>query len=336
MKKDSRTEDPSSSTGSLAVVAKPRTERGDSKPPPTLTAYFGEKKIAATAFVKAVKSARVRQFQEDDCATALELLQKHDPEGDRLWALLERRRLPEPLQVWVWSAARSHLARVLGAEADITDQAPERIIQSIRRRFPALSSSKDKSERRSFRRTLRIVATWLLHKHRLPASQVIGFCCALLYRSEQSAKDAAASAIQAGSTKEFDVAASVAFLERSILEARRRELEKAMADLANLRQRLDREIDRGSELALRTGELDKHNAELMRAISDLREQLQGERQHSGYDFSALKTRNAVFLRECLFPLIQDAIDALEIETPVPDIAVRRLKKAVFTIERALE
>lgn len=71
------------------------------------------------------------------------------------------------------------------------------------------------------------------------------------------------------------------------------------------------------------------------SCENLQEELRVQRQHAGYDFSALAAKNNVTLRDRLKPLIQDAIDALEIETPAPDLSVRRMKAALNVIREAI-
>jgi hypothetical protein len=71
-------------------------------------------------------------------------------------------------------------------------------------------------------------------------------------------------------------------------------------------------------------------------LTDLRTEIETQRQHSGFDLTELKAGNSVLLRDRLGPLIRDAIDALEIDTPAPDVAVRRLKRAASTIEESLK
>lgn len=305
------------------------------KPHPSLSAYFGEEKIPAAAFFKSIKATGISRFDDADRAAVLDLMEKNDPEGERLWALLTRRRLPDSIKTWIWLGVKSYFTRVLGADVNAADQRPEQILESIRKRFPALSSTKDKKEKRTFGFAVRLAASWLQHKYQMPALQTVGFVSALVSRNEKSANETISNVVQTGSSKEFTLAAAVAYAARSIVADAERELEKARTEDTKLRQRLEREMATTGELTLKRDELHVQNAKLIAKLADLSEQLQAERQHSGYDFTALKSRNAVLLRDRLSPLIKDAIDALEIEAPERDIAIRRLKKAISTIEESL-
>jgi hypothetical protein len=50
----------------------------------------------------------------------------------------------------------------------------------------------------------------------------------------------------------------------------------------------------------------------------------------------VRTQQSVFLKERLGPLLNDAVDALEINPPEPRIALKRLKSALASIQEALK
>ena len=66
-------------------------------------------------------------------------------------------------------------------------------------------------------------------------------------------------------------------------------------------------------------------------IAKLEQTLAAERQHWGHDLTETKAEQKVLLGERLGPLLEDAIDALEIDPPAPDTARRRVKAALAVI-----
>jgi hypothetical protein len=77
-------------------------------------------------------------------------------------------------------------------------------------------------------------------------------------------------------------------------------------------------------------------AEHEAAISKLEQTLTAERQHWGHDLTETKAEQKVLLGERLAPLLEDAIDALEIDPPAPGTALRRTKSALAVIKEVNE
>ena len=49
---------------------------------PTISAYFGASKVSPSAFFKALKIAKIKQFTQSDEAQASETMDKTDPDGE--------------------------------------------------------------------------------------------------------------------------------------------------------------------------------------------------------------------------------------------------------------
>ena len=75
-------------------------------------------------------------------------------------------------------------------------------------------------------------------------------------------------------------------------------------------------------------------AEKEAKLQDVQSLLENERHHWGHDLSETKAGQRVLLGERVAPLLSDAIDALEIEPPVPSIALKRVKAVLKVIEEA--
>ena len=102
----------------------------------------------------------------------------------------------------------------------------------------------------------------------------------------------------------------------------RSDLDAAQAEIAALKatvEELAKERDASANRAERTASL-----------------LKDSEQHWGHDMADIRTQQSVFLKERLRPLLNDAVDALEINPPEPQIALRRLKSALASIQEALK
>lgn len=71
----------------------------------------------------------------------------------------------------------------------------------------------------------------------------------------------------------------------------------------------------------------------MDEIKNLRRALVVQCQLHGHDLAEAKGEQLVFLRDRLKPLLSDAKDALEIDPPAMDVALRRIKASLAAIDR---
>tara|TARA_R110000796_G_scaffold78510_3_gene175044 strand:- start:3640 stop:3882 length:243 start_codon:yes stop_codon:yes gene_type:complete len=71
---------------------------------------------------------------------------------------------------------------------------------------------------------------------------------------------------------------------------------------------------------------------LSNRVAELEEDLAAARQHYGFDITELKGKHSNFLSERVRPLLNDAVDALEIDPPELGIAVRRVKTVLYVIK----
>lgn len=301
----------------------------------SLSEYFSEKRISPKSFVKAVKLAKIAEFDEADRSVAIELIQQHDTSGERLWGLITISQLPDALRRWVWSAAETHLSKITGADVSTTRQTPEELIALLKRRFPTPPPAKAKGEDRRFFYGIRIAAAVLAFRYRLQAFESIRICSPLLVKSEARAAEITAKAVRAGSKTEFSLAAALAFFADAMLLERAGELNQARVDINSLERRLDNAISEGHRLTTSLSEASARNDAVTEELRQLRKQMEADRQHAGHDLAGLRARHAVLLRERVSPLIEDAIDALELSKPAPEIAIERMRWALSTIKESL-
>jgi hypothetical protein len=74
------------------------------------------------------------------------------------------------------------------------------------------------------------------------------------------------------------------------------------------------------------------SSKLKDTIKSLSDQLEIERHHRGHEMAEMLGRKYYLLNVRIAPLLEDAIDALEIDPPVPHLSLRRIKSVLKIIE----
>ncbi len=301
---------------------------------PTISAYFEAAKISPSAFFKALKTAKVKQFAQDDEAQASEKMDKSDPDGQRLWALMCQPTLPEVVDRWIWRVAQDRLRVAIGDDFNAWDLDAVQILKQISDSLATRLLSKDRRERKEAENWLRIGIRWLIEKRSLDPRLIAEKILPTLFRKQSDATRIAARVLERGRSTEFRQAVAMAGLAQAIVESAQRERDAERRIAAGLQQKLN---DLFSELETLRSKLLAVTDELANRsemLADSKSRLEIERQHWGHDFSESKAEQQVFLRERVMPLLSDALDALEIEPPAPHVALKRLKTAISIINGA--
>jgi len=303
---------------------------------PTLVAYFGEDHASPSAFFKVLRKNKVKRFRSADQMAAAKLMQPKDPEAERLWNLMAQASPPEPVDAWMWTAAQSRLKEQLGEAFDPQDNDAGNIFKSVLRELSVDLSSEKKEDKKRAENLLRVTICWLVEKRSLKTWQVAEQLRPILFKNVKAATQLAQRAVQKGRSGELRVAAAMAAMGDQMVKAAEEEQARERTISNDLRHRLD-DANRKNETLRANLEAAKTTiSEREIAIAKLEQSLAGEQQHRGRDLTAIKAKQKVLLGERLMPLLEDAIDALEIDTPAPGTALRRLKAALAAINNAAE
>ncbi|MBG0793203.1 hypothetical protein IYY11_07385 [Methylocystis sp. H62] len=187
---------------------------------------------------------------------------------------------------------------------------------------------------RNFTNWLRIGVCWLVEKRSLQAWQTAEALLSILFPEGKSASRLAIRAIQKGKSTEFRLAVAMTGLAHELVSAAQEDRDRERQISAGLRDRL---AETRSKLERLQAELTLSKRELEQRIFKLAEvetTLAAERQHWGHDLSEAKAGQRVLLSERIGPLLQDAVDALEIEPSAPSLALKRMKAVLSIIEEA--
>ena len=146
----------------------------------------------------------------------------------------------------------------------------------------------------------------------------------------------AKKAIQKGKAGELRLSVAMAGIGEQMVRIaeKERNCERNMA--ADLRRRLGDSRDKIERLASDLEDAGKTITDHEAAIAKLERTLADERQHWGHDLTETRAEQKALLGERLGPLLEDAIDALEINPPAPGTALRRVRAALAVIQEAKE
>lgn len=303
---------------------------------PTLIAYFGGKRASPSAFFKALRKKEVKRFPSADQEAAEKMMTTQDPEGERLWALMSQSSLPEAVDAWIWGAAQSRLKVYIGEAFDPLDHDAGRIFKAVLNKLSAALRSEQKEEKRRAEILIRLAICWLAEKRSLKAWQIAEQLQPILFSDLKSASRLAQRAVQRGKTGELRLAAAMAGLGDQMVRVAEEERNRERNIASDLRHRLDDARGKIERLNSDLEDARKTIADREATIAKLEQTLAAERQHWGHDLTETKAEQKVLLGERLGPLLEDAIDALEIDPPAPGTALRRVKAALAVIEGAKE
>ena len=297
---------------------------------PTISAYFGASKISPSAFFKALKIAKIKQFTQSDEAQAFETMDKNDPDAERLWALMSQPTLPEVVDRWIWRVAQERLKAAIGGDFNPLGHDAVQILKEITDPLAPRLVSKEKPERKKAENWLRIGIRWLAEKRSLDPWLIAEKIQPTLFKKQSDATRTAIRSLQHGRWTEFRQAVAMAGLAQTIVDGAQRERDAERRIAAGLRQQLTDSVGEIDSLRSTFASMNDELSSKSKILATTKSQFEAERQHWGHDLSEIKAEQRVLLRERVVPLLSDAVDALEIEPPAPHIALKRLK-AVLSI-----
>jgi hypothetical protein len=300
---------------------------------PTLTAFFGEKEVRTAPFLAAVRKAKVSRFQLNDETAAWELMKTHDAEGERLWSLASQASLPDAIEHWIWPAAQGRLASIFGEKFAPLHQTSSETLASISGFIISETSNDGPPELNNWGR---IGIRWLIEQRSIDAWQVADSLYSRLFPRASDARKLATKAIARGRTADLRLVVATVGLAKWIVENAKRALDTEQRLGLNLRAQLSQANEREQALQADVSRLESQLAVRSSELLSARSDLEAERHHSGHELTETIGAQQALLRERLQPLLLDAIDALEIDPPAPEVARRRLKNVIELIEKADE
>lgn len=305
-------------------------------PPPSLATYFGEAPVPVRTFFKAVKTAKLRRFEESDEQTASSLMPQNDFDGARLLALVSQSDIPEAVDHWVWVAVQNILRNEVAGNFDPLSRDPLTVLKSLHRQLSTGIQGKEKAAKRKNENLLRTGVTWLLKKRALDPWDALNELRVIFFPEGQGATRHSKRILTQGKSQEIKTAAAISGLVHEKVRAAQSERDEERRQKSSLQDIISR-LEK--EKTLVTEELrgtEEKSAALALELAALKQKLNDQQQHWGHDMADIKAKQNSLLRDRLAPLLKDAQDALEIEPPAPQVALKRIRSTIAAIGDALQ
>lgn len=305
-------------------------------PTPSLSTYFGEAPVPVRAFFKAVKTAKLRRFEENDEQTASSLMPQNDPEGARLWALVSQSDIPEAVDHWVWSAVQNILRSEVKGDFDPLSRDSLTVLKSLHRQLSTGIQGKEKAAKRKGENLLRISVTWLVKKRALDPWEAFNELRVVFFPEGQAATRHSKRILTQGKLQEIKTAAAISGLAHEKVRAALSDRDEERRQKGSLQDRISRLEKENARVTEELRGAEEKSAALALELAALKQKLNDQQQHWGHDMTDVKAKQNSLLRDRLAPLLKDALDALEIEPPAPQVALKRIKSTIAAIGDALQ
>jgi hypothetical protein len=301
---------------------------------PTLTNYFGPKPISAAAFINAVRTERLSRFSEDDISRADKLIAANDPDCRRLCALVSKSNLPDAIERWIWLAVQDRLKLAFAGEFSPAEADAETTLRYLLQNLAPRLESADTIERSHSEILLSLGLSWLVAHRALNPWTALERLASAFYKDRSAALRTARRLLAHGEVREIRAASAVAGVAHETVRVSRAEQEMHQRKQVLLQSQLDEARVEIAGLRSQLATVHEERAELTAKLEREKKLLDESRQHWGHDMVDIKARQNNLLRERLKPLLNDAVDALQIQPPAPDIALERVMIALSSIEEA--
>lgn len=178
---------------------------------------------------------------------------------------------------------------------------------------------------------LALSLTWLASQRSINVVGTLELLREMFTGTDASTHEIVRKALAEGKLGALKRTAAIATLLGGALRDSRTSLEAERQRRASVEAQL---TDAKKQIAALTGQIDaltQQRDQLTTEAAKAAKELEEGRQHAGHDIVDLKAKQTAFLRRRITPLLNDAVDALEIESPAPEIAIARLKSAIDAI-----
>ncbi|WP_234900805.1 coiled-coil domain-containing protein [Ruegeria lacuscaerulensis] len=301
----------------------------------TLREFFEKSDVRVSAFVKALNRNKIERFKSEDVSSATEIADRLDPDAARLLSLVVQPVQSPAVKKWI----NDEVARRLKAQfPDCFELSDPRAYRT----FKAVVSKLD-PQKKSDENWLGLVVNWAVNGKGLTEEEVLKACHKYLFpeandESSQKKKPAqyVRSQILSGRVNVLKLAAATADLLDHRIEKARDEQFHAQRKSVELQEKLENANRRIAELEAQFKTAQSEAERAADEIGALNQKMEEERLHTGHNLSEVQAVQQTLIGERLRPLIEDAVDALEMTPPVPGTALRRIKSSLKLINEVLK
>jgi hypothetical protein len=298
---------------------------------PRLAAFFSKRKVNPSAFVKAVRNAKLARFDDEDVRAASSIVMSSDNDGKQLFSLLCQPQLPEAISTWIWPITEQRLSGVFGLSFDDLDEQYSTLLSGLQRKLPTVSL-RGKATRGPSLTWVRVAAKFLTRRPHPSTLEVYETLARLFSQREQDAARFALAPLQGGADRDFQQVVAVAHVWLRLVQNLTKERDEEHLTARRFEARLESALEQVSETSAEAAVLRQQNVDLQDKLASEKHQFEKDRQHWGYDFRDFKEKTAAVIRDRVLPLLEEAMDALEVKPPESEAAARRLKRITSALQ----
>ena len=174
--------------------------------------------------------------------------------------------------------------------------------------------------------------TWLLTNRSLKSWDALEQLRAVYSSDKTLAIGRVKRILLRGKSGEIKNSSAVSALAQDLVRVAQREAEDARRINLLTQGQLTRSQQESADRLVRINALTKDVETLAQKLAVAENLLVEKEQHWGHDIVDIKARQSILIRTKLVPLLNDAVDALEVDPQVPQIALKRVKAALMAIE----
>ena len=309
---------------------------------PRLSDYYSAPAAQTVAFLRQARAAgkvarasgaRPPSFDKNDAADTLERLDELDATLSRTVKLLGKE--PPQVRQWVEQVTRDAFNKALNARGYGEESTPFARFDRFLRLSATDLLGKDKPRRERAQNLLRLALPWLVEKQNLKPEDAlppIGQAKRERTKTANLQRDMKTLLYRAPFTQLLNLSLVGAWYEKTLTEERqaRRDAFTALSDARDREALLAAEL---KQVQIALHQIKEERADLAKRLEETDALLRGERELRVNDRRQSAAQSRGFLLERLAPLLRDARNALDFNTPHIAGSRQRLDMADEAIKR---
>jgi hypothetical protein len=303
---------------------------------PRLQAYFEPDAVQVAAFVRALKKAKIRRFDPDDVTAAEAAIAENDKEGSRLWQLVAHASSWGPISTWVWPFIQSRINIQVGAQVDLSQESPSRILDNLITAISDALSSENRQHAKRAENDLRLAIAWLFERRNADVTDVAAQIHRLFVGAEGDVEGRVRRAVSTGSKAELQAALAALHLVNDQVLAAKHERDVERRERFDLKGAFDALRESAARDNERIRRLEREKAELERQLEDERTRAESDRRHHAHSSSQRQADVSTSLQR-VKGLVVEAGEAVQIAMKRADEgSLRGLQAAERRITSAID
>ena len=292
---------------------------------PLLSAYYGNPKVTATAFIRGVKAAaksarqagdEAASFDFEDTVQVLERLDELDPSLARTGSLLGK---GPPFRGWVERTTEEALDRLMDEAGNDDPTITERFRRFLNRIDGDLFG-KDAGRKRRAKNLIRLVFVWMIERKGLEPERALS----LIWRQASRNRKEPSRPPKLPTLRQMLVGApypqllkfsQLAALYEEARDKAVRERDSLHFDLARVQREKGELAADLAETRIALRRVEEAQAEIAACLGKTESELRGEKELRAADRRQSAAQSRQFLLQRLGPLLADAREALDFHTP---------------------